>query len=52
MRFAIRIPAPLPEDLEQAKTVVVRVEGRRLAGTVRHCERLDDDSLKLEVEPD
>ena len=52
MRVAIRIPAPLPEDLEQAKTVVVRVEGRRLAGTVRHCERLDDDSLKLEVEPD
>ena len=42
----------LPEDLEQAKTVVVRVDGRRLAGTVRHSERLDDDSLKLEVEPD
>ncbi|MNW22901.1 hypothetical protein D3C71_2246680 [compost metagenome] len=52
MRFAIRVPAPLPEDLEQAKTVVVRVDGRRLAGTVRHSERLDDDSLKLEVEPD
>jgi hypothetical protein len=42
----------LPEDLEQAKTVVVRVDGRRLAGTVRHSERQDDDSLKLEVEPD
>ncbi|CAI8731710.1 hypothetical protein [Pseudomonas sp. IT-P218] len=52
MRFVIRVPAPLPEDLEQAKTVVVRVDGRRLAGTVRHSERLDDDSLKLEVEPD
>ncbi|MEJ5057677.1 MULTISPECIES: hypothetical protein [unclassified Pseudomonas] len=51
-RFAVRIPAPLPEDLEQAKTVVQRVEGRTLAGTVRHTERLDDDSLKLEVEPD
>ena len=51
-RFALRIPAPLPEDLEQAKTVVLRVEGRKLAGTVRHSERLDDDSLKLEVEPD
>jgi hypothetical protein len=50
--FAVRIPAPLPEDLEQAKTVVLRVEGRRLTGTVRHSERLDDDSLKLEVEPD
>jgi hypothetical protein len=51
-RFAVRIPPPLPEDLEQAKTVVLRVEGRRLTGTVRHSERLDDDSLKLEVEPD
>ncbi|WP_409317586.1 hypothetical protein [Pseudomonas sp. KCJK9016] len=51
-RFALRVPAPLPEDLEKAKTVVVNVEGRRLQGTVRHIERLDDDSLKLEVEPD
>ena len=51
-RFALRVPAPLPEDLDQAKTVVVTVEGRRLQGTVRHVERLDDDSLKLEVEPD
>jgi hypothetical protein len=51
-RFAVRITAPLPEDLEQAKTVVLRVEGRRLTGTVRHSERLDDNSLKLEVEPD
>lgn len=51
-RFAVRVPAPLPEDLDQAKTVVVWVEGRRLLGTVRHSERLDDESLKLEVEPD
>jgi hypothetical protein len=51
-RFAVRVPPPFPEDLEQAKTVVVKVEGRRLAGTVRHAERLDDDSLILEVEPD
>ncbi|WP_347911536.1 hypothetical protein [Pseudomonas grandcourensis] len=50
--FAIRVAAPLPEDLEQAKTLVVRVEGRRLQGTVRHSERLEDDSLRLEVEPD
>ena len=50
--FAIRVPPPLPEDLEQAKTVVLRVEGRRLSGTVRHTERLDDNSLKLDVEPD
>ena len=51
-RFAVRIPPPLPDDLEQAKTVVLRVDGRRLQGSVRHVERLDDDSLKLEVEPD
>ncbi|VVP42740.1 hypothetical protein [Pseudomonas fluorescens] len=51
-RFALRVPAPLPEDLDQAKTVVVRVDGRLLQGTVRHTERLEDDSLKLEVEPD
>lgn len=50
--FALRVPAPLPEDLDQAKTVVVLIEGRRLLGTVRHSERLDDESLKLEVEPD
>jgi len=51
-RFAMRVPPPLPEDLEQAKTVVLRIEGRRLQGTVRQSQRLDDDSLKLEVEPD
>lgn len=51
-RFAVRVPAPLPEDLDQAKTVVVWVKGRRLLGTVRHIERLDDESLKLQVEPD
>jgi hypothetical protein len=50
--FAIRVPAPLPEDLVQARTLVLRVEGRRLQGTVRHSERLEDDSLRLEVEPD
>ena len=50
--FALRVPAPQPEDLERATTVDVRVEGRRLQGTVRHTERLDDGSLKLQVEPD
>ncbi|WP_085726945.1 hypothetical protein [Pseudomonas sp. R37(2017)] len=50
--FAIRVPAPLPEDLEQARTLVVRVEGRRLQGTVRRSECLEDGSLRLEVEPD
>ncbi|MGF7112437.1 hypothetical protein QF017_001924 [Pseudomonas laurylsulfatiphila] len=50
--FAVRIPAPLPEDLEQARALALRVEGRRLQGTVRRSERLEDDSLRLEVEPD
>ena len=52
MRFALRVEAPLPEDLEKAKTLVVVVEGRKLNGVVRHTERLDDQSLKLEVEPE
>ena len=50
--FAVRVPAPLPEGLEQARTLALRVEGRRLQGTVRHSERLEDDSLRLVVEPD
>jgi hypothetical protein len=50
--FALRVQPPLPEDLEKAKTLVVRVAGRRFNGVVRHTERLDDQSLKLEVEPD
>jgi hypothetical protein len=51
-RFAVSVSPPFPEDLAQAKTVALRVEGRRLTGTVRRVDRLDDDSLKLEVEPD
>ncbi|MDZ4328550.1 MAG: hypothetical protein U1A73_26580 [Pseudomonas sp.] len=51
-RFALRVQPPLPPDLEQAKTLLVRVEGRRLNGIVRHTERLEDQSLKLEVEPE
>ncbi|MFW9081287.1 hypothetical protein ACOI9X_18760 [Pseudomonas sp. P2757] len=50
--FALLVYEPLPEDLDQAITVVVFVEGRRLQGSVRRIELLDDDSLKLEVEPD
>ncbi|MHA3739203.1 hypothetical protein ACXR0M_26525 [Pseudomonas sp. Eth.TT006] len=51
-RFAVRVPPPVPEDLDQAKILVVWVEGRRLNGTVRQTQWLDDESLKLEVEPD
>ena len=35
----------------KTRTVVLRVEGRRLQGTVRRSDRLDDDSLRMEVEP-
>ncbi|VEF11853.1 Uncharacterised protein [Pseudomonas fluorescens] len=51
-RFTLCVKAPVPDDLDQAKIVVVKVEGRTLQGTVRHVERLDDESLKLQVEPD
>ncbi|MGA5482023.1 hypothetical protein [Pseudomonas siliginis] len=51
-RFTLCVQAPVPEDLHQAKVVVVKVEGRTLQGTVRHFERQEDDSLKMEVEPD
>jgi hypothetical protein len=51
-RFTLCVQAPVPEDLHQAKVVVVKVEGRTLQGTVRHFERQQDDSLKMEVEPD
>ncbi|MHC8300941.1 hypothetical protein [Pseudomonas sp. ZS1P83] len=51
-RFALRIQPPIPQDLEQAKTVLVKVDGRRLNGVIRHTERLEDQSLKLEVEPE
>lgn len=50
-RFALRVQSPVPEDLEEAKTLLVKVEGRQLTGAVRNIERLVDDSLKLEVEP-
>ncbi|HWH85516.1 MAG TPA: hypothetical protein VNV36_01955 [Pseudomonas sp.] len=51
-RFTLCVKAPVPDDLGQAKIVVVKVEGRTLQGTVRHVERREDDSLKMEVEPD
>ncbi|MEX3777340.1 hypothetical protein [Pseudomonas sp. MYb118] len=51
-RFALRVQPPLPEDLDQAKTLLVQVQGRRLNGVIRRSERLDDQSLKLEVEPE
>lgn len=51
-RFALRVQAPVPKGLEKANTLLVHVDGRRLNGVIRHIERLNDDSLKLEVEPE
>ncbi|TWC21043.1 MULTISPECIES: hypothetical protein [unclassified Pseudomonas] len=50
--FALHIRPPLPDDLEKAQIVVFTAEGRRISGIVRRTERLADDSLQLDVEPD
>ncbi|XVN16977.1 hypothetical protein QZH46_12445 [Pseudomonas corrugata] len=50
--FALHIRPPLPDDLEKAQIVVFTAEGRRISAIVRRAERLADDSLQLDVEPD
>ncbi|AKK01220.1 hypothetical protein PHLH5_35130 [Pseudomonas sp. Cab53] len=50
--FALHVRPPLPEDLHKAQIVVFSAEGRRISGIVRRTERLADDSLQLDVEPD
>ncbi|KHK66141.1 MULTISPECIES: hypothetical protein [Pseudomonas] len=50
--FALHVFPPLPEDLAKAQIVVFSAEGRRMSGIVRRTERLADDSLQLDVEPD
>ncbi|WP_434705691.1 hypothetical protein J3P85_10095 [Pseudomonas sp. Z1-12] len=50
--FALHLRPPLPKDLEKAQIVVFSAEGKRISGIVRRAERLADDSLLLEVEPD
>ncbi|MDR6958566.1 hypothetical protein J2W43_002548 [Pseudomonas brassicacearum] len=50
--FALHVFPPMPEDLEKAQIVVFSAEGRRISGIVRRAERLADNSLQLEVEPD
>ncbi|WP_260954807.1 hypothetical protein [Pseudomonas citri] len=50
--FALHVRPPLPDDLEKAQIVVFDAEGRRISGIVRRTERLADDSLQLDVEPD
>lgn len=50
--FALHISPPLPEDLEKAQIVVFSTKGRRISGIVRRTERLADNSLLMDVEPD
>ncbi|WP_434580613.1 hypothetical protein J3P95_15610 [Pseudomonas sp. Z5-35] len=49
--FALHVHPPLPEDLAKAQIVVFSAEGQRVSGIVRRTERLADDSLQLDVEP-
>jgi hypothetical protein len=51
-RFTLCVKAPVPDDLDQAKIVVVKVDGRTLQGSVRETQRMEDAGLKLQVEPD
>lgn len=51
-RFALRVASPIPTDLQDATFLLVKVEGRRLGGVIRRAERVDNDSLRLEVEPE
>ena len=41
---------PLPDDLRDAQTVVLALEGRRTSGVVKHRRNLADHSLRLELE--
>jgi hypothetical protein len=40
----------MPDDLDKAQIVVFSAEGRQTSGIVRSTERLDDGSLRLNVE--
>ncbi|BBP60281.1 hypothetical protein [Pseudomonas sp. St316] len=50
--FVLHAHPPLPDDLAKAQIVVFSAEGRQISGIVRSTERLDDGSLRLNVEPD
>ncbi len=41
---------PLPQDLQDAQTVVFALEGRRTSAVVKDRQRLADHSLRLELE--
>jgi hypothetical protein len=48
--LVLKVFQPLPEDLHDAQTVVLALEGRRTSGVVKDCQRLADHSLRLELE--
>jgi hypothetical protein len=49
--YVLHVRLPLPDDLDKAQIVVFSAEGRQISGIVRSTERLDDGSLRLNVEP-
>ncbi|MET3455636.1 MULTISPECIES: hypothetical protein [Pseudomonas] len=49
--YVLHVRPPLPDDLDKAQIVVFSAEGRQISGIVRSTERLDDGSLRLNVEP-
>ncbi|MCK6190625.1 MULTISPECIES: hypothetical protein [unclassified Pseudomonas] len=48
--LVVKVFQPLPEDLQDAQTVVFALQGRRTSGVVKDRQRLADHSLQLELE--
>lgn len=49
--LVLQVFQPLPEDLQEAQTLVFALQGRRTSGVVRERQHLADHSLWLELEP-
>ncbi|MCP1510671.1 MULTISPECIES: hypothetical protein [Pseudomonas] len=49
-RLVLKVFQPLPEDLQDAQTVVFALQGRRTSAVVRDSRRLADQSLQLQLE--
>jgi len=48
--LVLKVFQPLPDDLHDAQTLVLALEGRRTSGVVKDSRRLSDHSLRLELE--
>ncbi len=49
-RVVVNVFQPLPEDLYDAHTVVLTLDGLHTSGVVKQRERLPDHSLRLELQ--